>query len=274
MTQLLVLTSARRTDDPWAYLTKTVEQIEAEEIDIPKGIVVDGRYKGPALPAGWSVTEFLERELDAGAVDMAGFDDTGINVMAKLQELVVPKEVRQRQKLWQGNKDPYWFLLGKALATGDDVIVLEDDLLLCRNAIRRMVAQPIPSDLAWIQYFSPRIFQTAWAAAGLWRPPPYSHSFLQAVKYSRRALATIASWRDDPEFGKFSSSDDTLNLCAMRNGLHYGAHYPDLVQHVGESTNCDPNIEPGKIDGWRTSKCWPGPKFDALSLFQRDDVYR
>jgi len=279
VTQLLILTSPRRTDDPWGYLASTIEQIEREEIDLPKGIVVDGKYRGPALPPGWDVHEFYRDGIDlvsAKASDVeipAGTDDVLSKIVLGPEIRPIVLEENAARGLVQGNKKPYWHLLKLAAETGDDVLALEDDLILCHNAIRRMATLPIPSDLAWLQYFSPKIFQQMWAHIGLWRPPPYSHGFLQAVKFSRRALPVIAAWREELEWHKYGSSDDTLNLCAMRHGLKYGAHYPDLVQHAGAVSNAAPECAPLPLDG-RLSHCWPGKTFDALSLYRRDDVFR
>jgi len=280
VSQLLILTSARRTDEPWAYLTSTVEQIEQEEIDIPKGIVCDGKYTGPALPPGWTVQEYFRDRIDlldakASDVDVERQAHDRGDVLANivLGPEIRPLEENAAQTLVQGNKKPYWHLLKLAAETGEDVIALEDDLTLCHNAIRRMATLPIPGDLAWLQFFSPKIFQQMWAFIGLWRPPPYSHGFLQAVKFSRRALPTIAGWRDELEWHKYGSSDDTLNLCAMRHGLKYGAHYPDLVQHAGDVSAVAPEFAPQSLKG-KLSTCWPGKAFDALSLYRRDDVYR
>lgn len=235
MTSIFVLTCAKRAAaDPWSYLRATLEQIDAEELDAPRAIVCDGAYGGPR-PAGWRVVEF---ERPAGAL--------------------------------KGNKLAYWHLLEEGLATGGDILALEDDLELCKNAIRRMCTFPIPADLAWVQFFSPHLFQVAETIPGLWRPPQSSHLFLQAAKFPRRTLQALIDWRSSPHWPKFNESDNALQLAAANLDLRYGAHCPDLVQHVGDTSAAQ---ETDRLGIGRVSKVY-SRRIDALALYGRDDLYR
>lgn len=243
MTALYVLTCRRETDDPWEYMLRTLEQVDAEELDVPKLIFCDGVYDAPEPSAsrdhGWDLVEW---ERPAGAL--------------------------------RGNKLPYSALLGHALRAGhDDVLVLEDDLTCCRNALRRMVTFPTPSDLAWVQFFAPIAMPARQMLPGLWRPPLGTSLHAQAIKFPRRTLERLADWSSaDQQFALFSASDQMLARFAQRCGLRYGVHCPELVQHAGAvSAAQSSDVE---LDEGRVAQTWPGKGFDALTLYGRDDLYR
>jgi len=254
MKTLLILTCARRAaPDPWAYIKEMIPQIEAEKAPIRHGIVCDGRYEGPR-PPGWLVFEY----------DRAGAPPEADPPQA-------PGFTTQTKGL-KGNKLPYWFLLEKGLQLGDELIALEDDLILSKNAVRRMASFLMPPELAWVQFFSPRVLAELDAYPGLWRPPLSSSLFLQAAKYSPWGLERLCRWKnEDNDFVMFAESDTSLALAARKLELMYGAHCPDLVQHRGEISEASPS---DTLDPWRVSRCWGGPNFDALSLWLRDDLYR
>jgi hypothetical protein len=238
---LLILTAARtRHENPWEYLTKTIEGVEREKLPISKGIVVDGDYTGPTLPTGWELYNY-----------------------------------RRPAGLLQGNKWPYWHLLRVGRDLGCDVVALEDDLQFCKNAVRRMAIFPVPDDLAWVQFFSPMVFRHFDSYPGLWRPPMGSSLFLQAAKYPARTLEQLISWEErELGFHMYAASDQALPLAAAFHGWNYGAHAPDLVQHVGGISEAQSHEGLNKLDTWRTSQMWGGENWDAMQLYQRDDLYR
>lgn len=233
MTTLAVLTCARG-DDPWASITRTLEQLDRENLpDVAKYIVCDGTYEGPQ-PPGWRVVHFHR---PPGAL--------------------------------HGNKLAFWHLLEQALP-GEDLVALEDDIELCKNAARRMVTFPVPVDLAWVQFCSPHLLE-AKAQVGLWRPPRCSSAFLQAAKFRGAALDAIIRFRHVPLFQQYTASDQALSLAALACDLAYGAHCPDLVQHAGEHSAVD---DGQPLADWRRARSWPGPAFDAMKLFAVDDRFR
>lgn len=231
---ILVLTSARATEKPHEYLEATIREIDLEELEAPKFIVCDGKYLGPEF-RGWRIEEYVKP----------------------------PDAI-------QGNKLAYWRLLELGAEAGGDVLALEDDLTFCHNAVRRMAGFHVPADLTWVQFFSPMVIRNPDTFPGLWRPPLYSHLFLQACKWSRVGVRRMLSWRQDPEFITYAESDQAVNLASMRLGLRYGVHAPDLVNHVGGVS-----LASGydKLNKWRTSSMFTKP-LDALSLYRRDDLYR
>lgn len=247
MTNLLVLTCARsREADPWKYIRATLPGIDADPITqerrglpapIKKGIVCDGKYDGPR-PPGWDVYEFTRP----------------------------PGTLRTKNKL------PYWHLLQIGLDLGGDLVALEDDLLFSRNAIQRMASIIVPGDLAWLQFFSPRVLRSWDMYPGIWRPPLSSSTFLQAVKFPRRTLEQLVAWQLEPAFTMFGESDNALAMAAAKLGLDYGTHCPDLVQHVGEISEAQDDTD--ELHKWRTSECWGGEAFDCMQLQQRHDLYK
>lgn len=247
MTNLLILTCRRRAlvesgADPWKYLRDTIAQIVAEDAPLnAAGVVCDGSYEGgPDLPDGWTLYEFDRETCDT------------------------PTNIR-------GNKWSYWHLLNIGRLLGGDLIALEDDLWFSTNAVRRMMAFPIPLDLAWVQFFSPRILVAPDSPPGLWRPPGGTSLFLQAAKYSAPALAQLIDFKRHPLWTQWKESDTCLATAEHELGLRYGVHSPDLVQHRGDLSEANPL---DKLNPWRKSACWLGSEFDALELFRRDDVYR
>jgi hypothetical protein len=242
MTNVLILTCARaRLEDPWQYIRQLVPQIEFEKAPVQCGIVCDGLYDGPR-PEGWTVHEFDRSSSPMGAI--------------------------------KGNKLPFWRLLELGAELGGDLVALEDDILLSRNAIRRMAAFLVPADLAWVQFFNAHIFNGCGINMfpGIWRPPPGSSLCLQATKFPLWALRKIVAWQTDPRWVAYQASDEALAFCARALDLAYGTHCPDLCQHIGEESEANPG---SKLEHqWRHSNCWPGTAFDSLSLFSRDDLFR
>jgi hypothetical protein len=237
VTTLLILTKPRGSlEDPYQYLRQTIAQIDRENAPVEKGIVCDGDYSGPR-PPGWEVFEYFR---PPGALPF-------------------------------GNKLPYWHLLSLGYDAGGELLALEDDLTFCHNAIRRMASFLIPADLAWVQFFSPQILMDAQMYPGLWRPPISSHLFLQAVKYSHETLARLMDFNEHPEWGMFSTSDQSIALASERLGLDYGVHAPDLCQHAGDLSLANPGAS---ISDLRISKMWPGQAFDSLGLYSADYLFR
>lgn len=239
MTHLLVLTCARRSlENPWQYVEQLLPQIAAEQAPLASfGIVCDGEYEGHR-PDGWEVYEYA----------------------------------RPAGSLPGGNKLPYWYLLERGAELGGDLVALEDDLLLSKNAVRRMASFLVPRDLTWVQFFSPQTFRDTNPFPGLWRPPRSSSLFLQAAKYPSWGLQRLVEWRNDPRWAQYNVSDQALWLASRCLELSYGAHCPDLVQHLGEESQATPGAK--LSPEWRTSRCWAGTQFDCLSLYTRDDLYR
>jgi hypothetical protein len=244
MTAIYVLTCPRPPEEEggseWPYVLETCKAIEREDLPAPHFLFVDG----DAMPADLNVDFW--RLVNWERPHMA----------------------------LRGNKLPYWAVLEHALeGLYDDVIVLEDDLKFCANAVRRMLTFPVPADVAFVQFFAPHINLASNVHPGLWRPPLTSQQFTQAIKYPARTLRQLLEWSDTFEFGKFVESDQALNLASTRLGLRYAVHAPDLVDHVGASSATVPGSTVGETSG-RISQCFPDEGFDALRLYDLDLKYR
>lgn len=254
MTSVLILTCARRgLPDPWQYISELIAQLQAEDAPVRHGIVCDGAYSGPR-PEGWTIFEF----------DRAG--------AAPEADPELSPGFTTHLRAFRGNKLPYFHLLDVGRKMGGEIVALEDDVILSRNAIRRMISFLVPRDLAWVQFFSPRVLTGPDSYPGLWRPPLGSSLFLQATKYPAWALESLCQWKEThPKSICFAESDTSLALAAKILSMKYGVHSPDLVQHRGESSEAN---EGSTLDKWRISQCWGGKAFDCLSLAPLDDLYR
>jgi hypothetical protein len=259
VTGIYVLTSPRKTADPWEYLLGVVDHINGEQLTNPKCIVVDGT------------------------------DDDVVELTRLAPGWIVKRYVRPGSGTWLGgNKWPYWHLLRWARDCGgdDDALVLEDDVVFCVNAVRRMLLLEIPPDVDWLQFFSAWMFTAPNAHPGLWRSPALVQG-CQALKFPARTLEKLIAWEEhDPEFQKYNESDVALGLAQQRLGLRCGNHMPDLVQHVGQSSNVSHGMhKEAGIDGsspaaianhslvGRVSVNF-SRQFDAMKLFARHDLYR
>jgi len=207
--------------------------------------------------------------LDISAVDQATAD---LHEM-ELREIVGPGvQIRlHRQALGlRGTKLAFFGALALALeSSADDLLVLEDDLAFCRNGYLRMLTFPVPADLDWVSFFGPQILVRAKVWAGLWRVPAPSFGAL-ALKFKRESLSRIVDWSKTAveDFTLFNSGDQALDRARQRLALRWGLHVPELVEHMGaRSTQGDEMTEE------RTAKSWPGPSFDALTLWSRHDLF-
>lgn len=252
-TAIYVLTCPRPVEvegaNPWPYVEETLRQIVAEDVSSPHVLFVDGKRPDFVLPG-----------------DEQDGEEPALRWMVAEWE-------RPHMSL-RGNKLPYWALLRHALEAGfEEIVVFEDDLQFCANAVRRMVTFPVPRDLALVQFFAPNINIAAHMHPGLWRVPQTSYEFMQAVKLPRRTIHALVDWSTTFEFNKFVEADMAMNLALQRLGLRWGVHTPDLVQHIGENSAADPGASVRPTSG-RVAQCFPDPGFDALRLYDLDVKYR
>jgi hypothetical protein len=256
---IYVLTSPRKTADPFSYVRAVVAAAVAEEIPNPKHIIVDGTEDDAsslaAIAPGWTVHRY---ERPAGQ--------------------------------WLGgNKWPYWRLLEIAAKTtepGDEALTLEDDLEFAPNALTRMLLLPTPADVAMLQFFSGFVFTQPKMHPGIWRSPA-SVQGCQAIKFPRATLELLCRWKnEDAEWQKYNESDVALGLAQQRLRLRLAHHLPDVVQHIGDVSAVSHGItvEAGITDelqidasnhtlAGRTSANYVGAHFDCLRLFARHDLY-
>lgn len=165
----------------------------------------------------------------------------------------------------EGQKKTYW----RALAVGleearrqrtDRILILEDDVELCRNALNYMERVRIPNVLGFVTWFDGHAVPPR-SGQGIY---PVSARFffcLQGVTWLCRTAEALvrspiaASWRQ-PHAG------DVL-IAKILTGRYYGVHVPNLVQHLGAASVCNPAE---RLAGVRVANNYPGPQFDASTL--------
>jgi hypothetical protein len=165
----------------------------------------------------------------------------------------------------EGQKSTYWRALAvgleEARKTGDDrILILEDDVELCRNALQYMQRAHLPSMLDFVTWFDGHMVPPG-AAEGI--HPMLAQDFfcLQGVTWraatAERLLRAPAArtWRE-------LHSGDIL-IARILSGRRYGVHVPNLVQHLGAESVCNPGK---KLKGVRVANNYPGSQFDAMTL--------
>lgn len=260
MTGLFVLTSPRKTDDPWHYVRAVFAAAELEKTPNPKWLVVDG------------TTDDVEQ----------------LSQIAGPSWGVVRYERPAGQWLG-GNKWPYWRMIELAhelTPPGDEALLLEDDLEFAPNALMRMLLLRNPRDVNVVQFFNGFLFRQPKMHPGLWRVPAPVQG-CQALKFSRETLELLVRWaKKDDEWQKYNESDVALGLAQERLLLRFASHLPDVVQHIGNvsavshgmmaEAGINGAVELATADrslSERTSVNYVGPHFDCMRLFVRNDFF-
>jgi hypothetical protein len=147
--------------------------------------------------------------------------------------------------------------------TDDRILILEDDVELCRNALTYIERTPIPHDLDFITWFDGHIIQSG-ASPGIYSVPAERFFCLQGVTWRRSTAERLlrspeaAAWPD-------RHSGDTL-IGKILRGRRYGVHVPNLIQHIGAQSICNRGQ---RLEGVRTAANYPGRWFDARQLSRR-----
>ena len=167
----------------------------------------------------------------------------------------------------------FW-LFRYALESGASrLIMCEDDIVVCRNGMRRILHTHVPNDVAFVSFFDMQDFPMSETGIlpgihrvgnnGRRRRGFFGH---QTVSIPQRTLAHYcnldlnAVLAKMPPVNRFSHSDilmgqlltDSLWPC-------YGNHIPCLVEHVGDVSRLDDRAP-------RRATRFPGVDFDASKL--------
>lgn len=157
------------------------------------------------------------------------------------------------------NRWAMWKCFELAAHTGEDLVVLEDDLQLCENTALVMERLPVPADCAFVTFFA---CHGKNLNKGIHRQRMHSFCFAQALKFPARTVdemhGAFAEMAGDP---RWIGSDDSLRVMGCKRRWLYGTHYPNLVQHVG-----DVSAVGNHVQGSRRSETFPGLDFNARSL--------
>jgi hypothetical protein len=223
---LLITTCMGRNDrgvrDP-GYLSRLVRQIDASGWGGRKLIISDGP---PPVLTSWPTSATVRRE---------------------------------------GQKKAYW----RALAVGleearrhhtDRILILEDDVELCRNALHYMQRARLPDVLKFVTWFDGHAVPPR-SSPGIY--PVHAQYFfcLQGVTW-RAATAEVLLRSPMAAAWKQTHAGDVL-IAKILSGRHYGVHVPNLVQHLGAASVCNPAE---RLAGVRVANNYPGVQFDAMTL--------
>jgi hypothetical protein len=152
-----------------------------------------------------------------------------------------------------------------------DVLFFEDDVVLCRNAIRRMRAVQVPADCACVSFFDMKEVGGA-AAPGLYaRGMNRSTSWEFWGCQSLRFPAAVVAWLAEQDWwhtwvGKAQMASDTIVGALLRRypaHIPMAVHIPCLVEHVGRTSACAPGMS---LTRSRLATNFLDGDFDALSL--------
>ncbi len=136
-----------------------------------------------------------------------------------------------------------------------DLVFIEDDVLPCRNALPYMVA--------WANPHATHFFNGSRAPVGLRKLPPGGFEFSQTIKLPARIVAALRA--DPPQsIGLRDGWDLAIGRKLSKMGEPLFQHR-SLVQHVGFSSMWNPASDLAKRV---PAQDWPGPDFDALTLFE------
>jgi len=153
-----------------------------------------------------------------------------------------------------------------------DLLFFEDDLLLCRNAVKRMITQHVPDDVGIITFFDMKEIKPD-AAPGLYRRPANGtdgRGFwgAQCLKFPSESLVWLAEhdWMEECQ-GDFRMASDILMGRVMvkhPSRSRLAVHVPCLVEHVGQASACFPGVS--LSPRWRRATNFMGRSFNAMSL--------
>jgi len=155
---------------------------------------------------------------------------------------------------------------------GRTLLFFEDDLLLCKNAVSRMIAQHVPDDVGVVTFFDMKEVKPD-SMPGLYRRPADGtdgRGFwgAQCLKFAPETLTWLAQhdWMAESRGDSRMASDILMGRVIVkhprRNRL--AVHVPCLVEHVGQTSACFPGLS--LLPHWRRATNFMGNSFDAMSL--------
>jgi hypothetical protein len=151
------------------------------------------------------------------------------------------------------------------------ILFFEDDLLLCRHAVTRMVDLAIPDDVSLISFFDMKEVRPG-AAPGLYRRPPTGRDGRglwgnQCFRVPPEVLSWLLDqdWRSTSHGASRMASDVVMGELLARHPTRprVAFHIPCLVEHIGHGSACFPGLE---LARWRRATNFAGAEVDALKL--------
>src|SRR5262249_21515361 len=129
-------------------------------------------------------------------------------------------------------------------------------------------AASIPAGLDFITWFDGHIMRPG-TNPGIYPVPAEKFFCLQGLTWRTTAAERVlrspeaAAWPD-------RHSGDTL-IGKILRGRRYGVHVPNLIQHIGAQSICNPGQ---RLEGVRTANNYPGRLFDAALFARRSSSRR
>jgi hypothetical protein len=158
----------------------------------------------------------------------------------------------------QGHRRDHWRML-QTVPEGADLVVYEDDVMPCRNAVVYMAAWP--QDVFTTFYRAPN--QAPAGAARLLDPRMGFWGTL-AIKIPARLVQRLAAAPDSTNAGKLPKEGADTRVGRLLEQWREPVYYHrSLVQHVGVQSLCNPGAT---LTGWRTPARDFDPDLDALEL--------
>ena len=150
----------------------------------------------------------------------------------------------------------------------DRLLFFEDDIVVCKNAVSKMLLIKVPEDCAFVSFFDmkelpygaaagmPKVSTMGTDGRGYWGS--------QAILWPRRTLDYMLAHKDEILEGQNKHSSDCLFGHQLLHSPwpRYAIHVPNLVEHTGDISaiwSWTPKIN-------RKATNFPGEGFDALSL--------
>jgi hypothetical protein len=170
----------------------------------------------------------------------------------------------RREEANTQNKFVFWDCLRTAVAAGEDVVFLEDDVRLSLNAARYAEGFIVPDDLAFVTFYCP--WGDERVPYGLVKTKVAHFNFCQFMKIPNRTCRELVARSDQMLYSRMGGSDEVVREIGTRLGWSYGLHFPGLAQHIGDFSAVGNRPCPGRV-----STAWVGPDFDAMALVGRVD---
>ena len=149
----------------------------------------------------------------------------------------------------------------------DRLLFLEDDIVVCKNAVPRMLNTQVPDDSAFVSFFDMKELPYG-AAAGMYKVSTMGKDGRgywgsQALLWPRRTIDYMLAHKHEIFQGQSKHSSDCLFgyqlLCSP--WPRYAIHVPNLVEHTGIISAIWSWIP--KVN--RKATNFPGEGFDALA---------
>lgn len=180
-----------------------------------------------------------------------------------------------------GSRLTMWRAFQAALDAGiDRLIYCQDDIIACKNAVRRMLNTAVPQTAAFIDYFDMKESKKN-TPPGLYPIPPLGCNGdgkwgSQCMAFEREALNylvtrdpfSLTTARGAPipqDLARRASAGSDAALGWAFDGSPwptYALHVPSLVQHIGSVSS----IASERFGNQGQSPTFPGSDFDAFSL--------